>query len=167
MANSHTAMNPISSLASPISLENRASRQLTELSPLRHVACLEDDMLPRSVLVVDDNHLVCWGLSRSLADQDLLVRTVGTGADAISHVQEDHYGLVFLDVRLPDANGFDVLREIRRISPETRVIIISADGTEGNRLKALAEGAMGLLEKPFNITDVNEVIRRAYTRKSR
>jgi DNA-binding response OmpR family regulator len=60
-----------------------------------------------------------------------------------------------------------VLREIRRISPETRVIIISADGTEGNRLKALAEGAMGLLEKPFNITDVNEVIRRAYTRKSR
>jgi FixJ family two-component response regulator len=34
-------------------------------------------------------------------------------------------------------------------------------------LKALAEGAMGLLEKPFNITDVNEVIRRAYTRKSR
>jgi DNA-binding response OmpR family regulator len=92
---------------------------------------------------------------------------VGTGADAISHVQADHYGLVFLDVRLPDANGFDVLREIRRISPETRVIIISADGTEGNRLKALAEGAMGLLEKPFNITDVNEVIRRAYTRKSR
>lgn len=124
-------------------------------------------MLPRSVLVVDDNHLVCWGLSRSLADQDFLVRTVGTGADAISHVQANHYGLVFLDVRLPDANGFDVLREIRRISPETRVIIISADGTEGNRLKALAEGAMGLLEKPFNITDVNEVIRRAYTRKSR
>src|SRR3989304_5481639 len=105
LANSHTAMNPISSLASPISLENRASRQLTELSPLRHVACLEDDMLPRSVLVVDDNHLVCWGLSRSLADQDFLVRTVGTGADAISHVQADHYGLVFLDVRLPDATG--------------------------------------------------------------
>ena len=124
-------------------------------------------MLPRSVLVVDDNHLVCWGLSRSLADQDFLVRTVGTGEDAISHVQADPSALVFLDVRLPDANGFDVLREIRMISPETRVIIISVDGTEGNRRKALGEGAMGLLEKPFNITDVNEVIRRAYTVESR
>ena len=159
-------MNPISSLASQISLGNRASRQLPELAPLRHVACLEEDMLPRSVLIVDDNHLICWGLSRSLAGQDFLVRTVGTGVDAISHVQAGDYGLVFLDVRLPDANAFDVLREIRRISPETRVIITSADGTEGNRLRAAAEGAVGLLEKPFTIADVNEVIRRAYSGES-
>ena len=163
MAKSLTAMNPISSLASPIFLENHASRQMPELAPLRHVACLEEDMLPRSVLIVDDNTLVCWGLARALTGQDFLVRTVGTGADAIFHVQADHYGLVFLDVRLPDTNGFDVLREIRRISPHTRVIITSADGTEGNRLRAAAEGALGLMEKPFTISDVNEVIRRAYS----
>jgi len=124
-------------------------------------------MLPRSILIVDDNHLVCWGLSRTFTGQDFLVRTVGTGGEAISHVQVERYGFVFLDVRLPDANGFDVLREIRRISPETRVIIISADGTEENRRKAATEGAMGLLEKPFNIRDVNEVIRRAYSGESR
>ncbi len=124
-------------------------------------------MLPRSVLIVDDNHLVCWGLSRTLTGQDFLVRAVGTGKEAISHVQAERYGFVFLDVRLPDANGFDVLREIRRISPETRVIIISSDGTEENRLRALTAGAMGLLEKPFNVRDVNEVIRRAYSEESR
>ncbi len=124
-------------------------------------------MLPRSVLIVDDNHLVCWGLSRTLTGQDFLVRAVGTGKEAISHVQAERYGFVFLDVRLPDANGFDVLREIRRISPETRVIIISSDGTEENRLRALTAGAMGLLEKPFNVRDVNEVIRRAYSGESR
>jgi len=119
-------------------------------------------MPPRSILIVDDNHLVCWGLSRTLTGQDFLVRAVGTGGEAISHVQAERYGLVFLDVRLPDANGFDVLREIRRISPETRVIITSVDGTEGSRSKAAAEGAMGLLEKPFALTEVREVLRRAY-----
>jgi len=127
----------------------------------------QEDMLPRTVLIVDDNFLVCWGLFRTLTGQNFLVRTVGTGGDAISYVQAERYGLVFLDVRLPDANGFDVLREIRRISPETRVIITSADGTEWNRLKASAEGAMGLLEKPFAITEVNEVLRRAYPGEKR
>jgi len=123
-------------------------------------------MLPRSVLIVDDNHLICWGLSRSLAGQEFLVRTVGTGVDAISHVQIGDYGLVVLDVRLPDANGFDLLRKIRRISPGTRVIITSADGTKENRLWAAAEGAAGLLEKPFTIADVNEVIRRPHSGES-
>ncbi len=119
-------------------------------------------MLPRTVLIADDNFLVCWGLFRVLTGQNFLVRTVGTGEDAVSHVLAERYGLVFLDVRLPDANGFDVLREILRISPGTRVVITSVDGTEANRSKAVAEGAMGLLEKPFAIGEVNDILRRAY-----
>lgn len=119
-------------------------------------------MLPRKVLIVDDNVLICWGLFRTLSDQDLIVHTAATGRDAHDHVLAETYGLVFLDVHLPDGNGLQILKEIKRVSPESQVVVISADGSEANAQEALAAGALRFVEKPFDMTEIHFLLETVY-----
>jgi DNA-binding NtrC family response regulator len=110
------------------------------------------------VLVVDDNKLTCWGLEKVISAQDLLVSTVNNGRDAIAEIGNTPFGTVFLDINLPDINGLEVLREIKKISPDTRVIIMTADNTEENRKKAMESGAAHFIGKPFSIPEIRQVL---------
>ena len=110
------------------------------------------------VLVVDDDNLVCWALRKELANHRLNTRTACSGVECMSAVGENCFDLVFLDVHLPDANGIDLMKPIREISPETRVVIISGDGSFQSKERALSEGAAQFLEKPFDISMVTRVV---------
>lgn len=115
-------------------------------------------MSQKMVLVVDDDNLVCWALCKELANHRLNARTACSGVECMSAVEENRFDLVFLDVHLPDANGIDLMKPIREISPETRVVIISGDGSFQSKERALSEGAAQFLEKPFDITMVTRVV---------
>jgi len=118
-------------------------------------------MISMKVLIVDDNELLCLGLGRTLAMWDIAHHAVGDGENALSAVRGTFYDLVFLDIHLPDANGLDLMREIRRISPDTQVVILSSDGSEDNVRRALAEGALRFMEKPYDNSEVMEVVESA------
>jgi CheY-like chemotaxis protein len=111
-----------------------------------------------SILVVDDNKLTCWGLEKVISAQEMLVSTVTNGKDALSEICHTAYCAVFLDINLPDINGLEVLREIKKISPDTRVIIMTADNTEENRQKAMESGAAHFMGKPFSIPEIRQVL---------
>jgi DNA-binding response OmpR family regulator len=113
------------------------------------------------VLIVDDNELVCLGLGRTLARRNIVHHAVEDGKNALSEVRGTFYDLVFLDIHLPDANGLDLLKEIRRISRDTKVVIISSDGSEDNVRRALAAGALRFMEKPFDNSEVMEALEAA------
>jgi DNA-binding response OmpR family regulator len=117
------------------------------------------------VLIVDDNQLLCLGLGRTLALRNIVHHAVGDGKNALSEVRGTFYDLVFLDIHLPDANGLDLMREIRRISPETKIVILSSDGSEDNVRRALAAGALRFIEKPYEIPEVMDVLEAALPRK--
>lgn len=119
-------------------------------------------MLPRKVLLVDDNILLCWGLYRSLTERGFVVHTAGTIGEALARLASDAYGLIFLDVLLPNGRGFEITDEIRRTQPEANVIVISCDASQENLERARAQGAFRFLEKPFDLTDITEVIEDAY-----
>ncbi len=112
----------------------------------------------RHVLIVDDNKLTCWGLEKVMSAQNLLVTSVNNGKDAISEIFNTPYQSVFLDINLPDISGIEVLREIKKMSPNTKVIIMTADNTDENRRKALDTGAYHFIGKPFSISEIREVI---------
>lgn len=114
-----------------------------------------------NVLIVDDNELVCLGLGRTLSRRNVLHHAVEDGENALSEVRRTFYDLVFLDIHLPDANGLDLMREIRRISPDTRVVILSSDGSPANVRRALAAGALRFIEKPYDNAEVMEVLEAA------
>lgn len=119
-------------------------------------------MHPVNVLVVDDEPLICWALKRRFSGRDMSVHTVGNCVEALGELSEKPYGLVLLDIHLPDGSGLDLLKEIKEISPGTKVIIISADGTEQNRQRAFSEGAIQFIEKPFNIKDITRVMESSF-----
>jgi CheY-like chemotaxis protein len=109
------------------------------------------------VLVVVDDNLVCWALRKELANHGLNARIAGSGEECLSAVLENRFDLIFLDIHLPDANGIDLMKSIREISPEARVVIISGDGNFQSKERALSEGAAQYLEKPFDISLVGRI----------
>jgi len=125
----------------------------------------EAGMASLNVLIVDDNELLRIGLGRTLAMRNIAHYAVGDGKNALSAVHGTFYDLVFLDIHLPDANGLDLMQEIRRISPDTKVVILSSDGSEDNVRRALAAGAVRFMEKPYEIAEVMEALEAARPRK--
>jgi DNA-binding response OmpR family regulator len=125
------------------------------------IAC----MTSMKVLIVDDNKLVCLGLGRTLSKRDIVHHSVEDGKNALSELGGTFYDLVFLDIHLPDANGLDLMQEIRRISPDTKVVILSSDGSEDNVRRALAAGALRFMEKPYDNSEIMEVLEAALPRK--
>jgi len=117
------------------------------------------------VLIVDDNRLLCWGMGRMLSKRNIVHQAVEDGKNALSEVRGTFYDLVFMDIHLPDANGLDLMQEIRKISPGTKIVIISSDGSENNVRRALAEGALRFMEKPFDISEVMAVVEATLLRQ--
>ena len=104
----------------------------------------------KRLLVVDDDRLMCWALEQEFSVHGLAVSHCHGGTDALGRVRAGACDLVILDVNLPDMNGIALLEEIRRVSPRTRAIVISADADPENIRRAIAGGAEQFLEKPFD-----------------
>ena len=120
-------------------------------------------MKPR-VLVVEDEKAVADPVVYALTTDGCDVRWVTTGALALAALDEGAVSLVVLDVGLPDANGFDVCREIRR-RHAVPVIFLTARGEETDRVVGLEIGADDYVTKPFSPREpsarVRAILRRA------
>ena len=115
-------------------------------------------MFSKNILVVDDDKLICWGLEQVISARNLRVTTVNNGKDAIFEIYNVPYNSVFLDVHLPDISGMEVLQEIKKVAPETKVVIMTGDDSDDNRQKAFTGGASHLIKKPFNIPEIENII---------
>ncbi len=115
-------------------------------------------MVCKNILVVDDDRLICWGLERLISARNFHVTTVNNGKDAIFEIYNVPYNSVFLDVNLPDISGIDVLKEIKKVAPETKVVVMTADDLDDYRQEALNGGAAQLIRKPFNVPEIEHII---------
>lgn len=106
-------------------------------------------MEPIRVIVVDDHSVVRMGLRTVLADQkDMeLVAEGETGAQACSLAERHKPDVLLIDLTLPDGNGLEVIREIRRVSPNTQVLVLTMHDNEFYLLDALVAGAAGYILK--------------------
>ncbi len=116
-------------------------------------------MFPKKVLVVDDDSLIRWALRKELAGREVPVRFAATAREALDGLRDHPCDLIFLDIHLPDGNGIDLLDEIRAVAPGAAIIMLSADASEENRRRASARGIDRFIEKPFDISDIDEVLR--------
>ncbi|MCO5166757.1 MAG: sigma-54 dependent transcriptional regulator [Planctomycetes bacterium] len=101
------------------------------------------------VLVVDDDPGVRDAVSGALARQGHSVRLAGTLAHARRECAQASPDAVFLDLRLPDGDGMDLLAEVRQRAPHVEVVVITGFGDVDLAVRALRLGAKDLLEKPF------------------
>lgn len=118
------------------------------------------------VLAVDDDIQIQRLVKLTLEEQGLLVRTCGTGKEAIAAVAESRPDIVLLDLRLPDIPGLEVLAEIRARST-TPVILLTASGGTSDRVKGLDFGADDYVVKPFSPEELGARVRAVLRRETR
>ena len=115
-------------------------------------------LLPK-ILVVDDDKLIGWALQREFVSLNITTRIVETAKDALAELRNGSFDLVFLDIHLPDGNGIELLEEVRRISPNAKIAIMSGDTSEMNQEKAFTGGALQFLEKPFDLSEIHGILK--------
>ncbi len=106
------------------------------------------------VLIVDDEPHLRHLLRMVLAQQGWAVDAVGTGAAALARAREWRPHLIVLDIVLPDMDGMQVLRELRRESTEALVLFLTANSAVTDRIAGIAAGGDDYVTKPFSVEEV-------------
>lgn len=101
------------------------------------------------ILVLDDDPVVTLSCKRILGAEGYSITTVEKGEDALNKLSKEDYDLLISDVRLPDINGIEVLKEARIIKPKTDVVIITGYPTLEDAKESTKLGAAEYIEKPF------------------
>ena len=114
-----------------------------------------------TILVADDDRSIRTVLTQALGRSGYQVRSTGTASMLWRWVEEGEGDLVITDVMMPDGNGLDLIPRIRRIRPELRIIVMSAQSTLMTAVKATQRGAFEYLPKPFDLTELLSVVDRA------
>ncbi len=117
------------------------------------------------ILVVDDERSLREVLSIMLKRAGYAVTEAADGEEAISHVNSEIFDLVITDLRMPKADGMAVLKAVKSSSPETVVLVITAFATADSAVDAMKLGAYDYLTKPFQVDEVQLIIRNALERR--
>jgi two-component system KDP operon response regulator KdpE len=109
---------------------------------------------------VEDDEVLANVVAGALRGRGYPVDIVGTGGEALDRVSATEPKVVVLDLGLPDIDGIDVCRRLRRWFAEP-IVVLSADGDEGRKVTALDEGADDYVTKPFSMAELMARLRVA------
>lgn len=117
-----------------------------------------------NILVVDDEPGPRESL-RMILKNEHQVRLAASGPEALDMISQERPDLVFLDIRMPDMEGTEVLRQIKQIAPDVEVAMITAYAAIPSAQRAMRFGALDYLTKPFGVNEVEAVVDRALTKR--
>lgn len=116
-----------------------------------------DPSKQKEYLIVDDEPDICWALNNILKSRGLNTRIAQSAREAIAMIQPDRFELAFLDVTLPDMNGFELARHLHRMDPKIRLVIVSGLLSADPKTLAWARDTQpfyGCIIKPFLHDDI-------------
>jgi two-component system, NtrC family, response regulator PilR len=117
------------------------------------------------ILVVDDEKGLREVLSIMLKRTGYAVTEASDGEEAIGHINKEIFDLVITDLRMPKADGMAVLKAVKSSSPETVVLVVTAFATADSAVDAMKQGAYDYLTKPFQVDEVQLIIRNALEKR--
>ncbi|MBE9504291.1 MAG: diguanylate cyclase [Proteobacteria bacterium] len=110
------------------------------------------------ILIADDEESILGMLSEVLTDDGYDVTTATSAEEALEHFKSDPFPLVFTDIRMSGMNGIELLQQIRNISKEAQVVVITSHASIDTAITALREGAYDYMMKPFEDIDIISVV---------
>jgi DNA-binding NtrC family response regulator len=113
------------------------------------------------ILIVEDDNTIRVTVGNFLARQGFDVEVAEDGEQALALLKERSFSLILLDLRLPDMNGLDILAKVRESDDQQLVVIMTAYPEVRTAVAALKAGAYDYINKPFDLEDLQELIRRA------
>ena len=117
------------------------------------------------ILVVDDEQGLREVLSIMLKRTGYAVTSVADGEEAVELLSKEIFDLVITDLRMPNVDGMEVLKAAKSASPETVVLVITAFATADSAVEAMKQGAYDYLTKPFQVDEVQLIIRNALEKR--
>ncbi|MEN6625280.1 MAG: response regulator [Candidatus Sumerlaeia bacterium] len=118
----------------------------------------EEQFLPvPTILVIDDNPLMIDLIER-LFEGKFKIDAAGCASDALTRVREKGYDLILIDLILPEMNGLELFRAIRKIRPQQKAMLATAYRGDARVEQAIAEGALGCIYKPFQLEELERIL---------
>ena len=114
------------------------------------------------ILIVDDEEGMRLAMSEALKRAGYITETSVDGISALSKLESEKYSMVITDMKMPKVTGMDLLREIKKISPDTKVILVTAYGTVDCAVEAMKEGASDFLLKPFSFESLLQIVKGGF-----
>lgn len=114
-----------------------------------------------TILIIDDQKLIRDSLKLTLSDEGYDVLSAENGKQGIAVLKKRSVDLVLLDLKLPDSNGIDVLKQIKALNPECTVIMMTGYGSIENAVAAMKLGAFDYINKPFKSRHISTIIKLA------
>lgn len=120
--------------------------------------------MTKKILIVDDENLIRYALTGALLKEGVCARAVECGKDAHSELHKNVYDLCIFDIHLPDMNGLDIMKFVRRISPATKIIIMTGSEIDAATLQLIQENAHLFMTKPFDLNRVKAFVENTVER---
>ena len=117
--------------------------------------------MPKKILVVDDEKIVCDMARLILQNEGYEVDTFTDSRLALNAIRERRYDLVVTDLKMENINGMDILREVNRLYPDARVIMLTAYATLDATIEAIRERIYDFFPKPVKIEDLKKSVKKA------
>ena len=114
----------------------------------------------RKILVVDDEDALRTVLSAELNSEGYDVATAADGTEALAELQKSTFDLVLLDIKMPNMNGFEVLKVIKEKYTDTKVIMLTGFADLKNAIESKKLGAEDFVSKPYDLVDLLTTIDR-------
>ncbi|MBN07408.1 MAG: nitrogen regulation protein NR(I) [Rhodospirillaceae bacterium] len=118
-------------------------------------------MASETILIADDDHAIRTVLNQALSRAGYEVRATGNASTLWKWVRDGEGDLVVTDVIMPDENGLDLLPRMKKIRPDLHVVVMSAQNTMMTAVNATRRGAFEYLPKPFDLTELLNIVKRA------
>jgi DNA-binding NtrC family response regulator len=121
--------------------------------------------MAEKVLLIDDEMEFLEALSERMEIRGMDVTTAENAATAISAINSGDFDAIVLDLQMPDMNGIDMLKVIKKNNPDMQVILLTGQATLEAGIQAMKLGAMDFMEKPADIDALTDKIKKAQAKK--
>ncbi|HUI27599.1 MAG TPA: sigma-54 dependent transcriptional regulator [Candidatus Kryptonia bacterium] len=116
---------------------------------------------PTTILIADDEASIRFVLNEALTADGYRVVCVGDGASALRELTGGGIDIAFVDIKMPDLDGLELLNQVRSAGVTSAIIIMTAQNTMANAIEAMKRGAYDYVTKPFDLVEIRALVERA------
>lgn len=113
------------------------------------------------VLILDDELIVCKRLRPNLEKSGFDVESFTKSSDALDRVREKRFDVVITDIKMEGLDGLGFMEEVKKISPETEVVVITGFATMDTAKQSYQKGVFDFIAKPFSLSEIQKVVKKA------
>ncbi len=117
--------------------------------------------MSEKIIVIDDEKIVCDMAKKILENEGYEVDTFTDSQAALEKIKNQRYDLVITDLKMENVSGMDILREVNKLYPETKVIMLTAYATLDATIEAIRERIYDFFPKPVKIEDLKKSVKKA------